>query len=296
MGKSIALSQAVLHARKKGWLCLYIPRGWAQAQAGSYIEPALRDNFSSDSDNTSRSASAAPASSGAGDSEADAAAAAVPVETYMGDAEAALAAAREDSVFDNHEMSAEALRGFLRAHAAQLRTVPVRDLRIMDKYAPYREKLSVEMGRYVALEGASFQRLSFVQQRAIVEGDQAFPHLDKMDEDVLAGFNFIDFEPKTLEDLALLGVALRELSGSLFLDIVAELRALDRPDMPVLIAVDEYNCWEVPSAYSFDDRKIMAKQLCVPHALNFLSMKKAETDAWTLKNGMCIGEYHLLER
>lgn len=31
----------MLHARKNGWLCLFIPRGWDQVQLGSYIQPAL---------------------------------------------------------------------------------------------------------------------------------------------------------------------------------------------------------------------------------------------------------------
>lgn len=85
-------------------------------------------------------------------------------------------------------------------------------------------------------------------------------------------------------------MALRELSGSLFIDLVNELKALDRPDMPVLFAVDQYNNWEVPSAYSYNGRKIHAKQLAVPHALNFLSLKKADTADWKLKNGLCIGK------
>jgi hypothetical protein len=89
-------------------------------------------------------------------------------------------------------------------------------------------------------------------------------------------------------------VALRELSGSLFIDLVAELRALDNPSMPVLIAVDQYNTWEVPSAYAYNNQQLLGKQLCVPHALNFLSAKKAETAAWTMKNGVCIGEYCVL--
>lgn len=87
------------------------------------------------------------------------------------------------------------------------------------------------------------------------------------------------------------GVALRELSGSLFIDLVNELRALDDPSMPVLFAVDQYNVWEVPSAYAFNKRAVLGKQLCVPHALNFLSIKKADSDSWEMKNGICIGEY-----
>ena len=35
------------------------------------------------------------------------------------------------------------------------------------------------------------------------------------------------------------------------MDLVAELRALDVPGMPVLVAVDQYNCWEGPSAYHY---------------------------------------------
>ena len=86
-------------------------------------------------------------------------------------------------------------------------------------------------------------------------------------------------------------MALRDLSGSLFIDLVNELKALDRPDMPVLFAVDQYNNWEVPSAYSYYGRKIHAKQLAVPHALNFLSLKKAETSEWKMANGVCIGKH-----
>lgn len=85
-------------------------------------------------------------------------------------------------------------------------------------------------------------------------------------------------------------MALRDLSGSLFIDLVAELRALDDPSMPVLIAVDQYNTWEVDSAYAYNGRRIPAKQLCVPYALNFLSPKKADAANWSMKNGFCIGE------
>jgi len=86
-----------------------------------------------------------------------------------------------------------------------------------------------------------------------------------------------------------LGVAFRQLAGSLFVDLVNELREYNNPNMPVLIAVDEYNNWEVPSAYSYNNQQIPAKQLCVPHSLNFLSLTKHGSDHWSLKNGMAIG-------
>ena len=87
------------------------------------------------------------------------------------------------------------------------------------------------------------------------------------------------------------GVAFRQLAGSLFVDLVNELREYNNPNMPVLIAVDEYNNWEVPSAYSYNNQRVHAKQLCVPHSLNFLSLTKHGSDHWSLKNGMAIGMF-----
>lgn len=37
-GKSTVLNQVVLHARKRGWLVLFIPKGWEQVQDGYYID------------------------------------------------------------------------------------------------------------------------------------------------------------------------------------------------------------------------------------------------------------------
>ena len=51
-----------------------------------------------------------------------------------------------------------------------------------------------------------------------------------------------------------MGVAFRDLSGQVVMDLVAELRALDVPGMPVLVVVDQYNTWEGPSAYHYKVR------------------------------------------
>ena len=32
VGKSVVLNQAVYYARKKGWLCIFVPQGWEQVQ------------------------------------------------------------------------------------------------------------------------------------------------------------------------------------------------------------------------------------------------------------------------
>jgi hypothetical protein len=85
-------------------------------------------------------------------------------------------------------------------------------------------------------------------------------------------------------------VAFRDLSGSLFVDLVNELRALDDPNMPVLFAVDGYNNWEAQSSYAYNNRRLSSKSLCVPYALNFASIKKADALNWSMKNGICIGK------
>eukprot|EP01041_Mallomonas_annulata_P005500 gene5500-11078_t len=39
VGKSICLNQMVLHARKQGWICLFIPNAWDHVYNGIFIEP-----------------------------------------------------------------------------------------------------------------------------------------------------------------------------------------------------------------------------------------------------------------
>lgn len=38
-GKSMVLNQAVLYARQRGWLTVFVPNGWEQVQHGPYIQP-----------------------------------------------------------------------------------------------------------------------------------------------------------------------------------------------------------------------------------------------------------------
>jgi hypothetical protein len=39
VGKSVVLYQAVMHARKRGWLCLFVPSAWDQIHSGPFVEP-----------------------------------------------------------------------------------------------------------------------------------------------------------------------------------------------------------------------------------------------------------------
>ena len=39
VGKSACLTHAVYHARKNGWICVYIPQGYDQVNGGPFIQP-----------------------------------------------------------------------------------------------------------------------------------------------------------------------------------------------------------------------------------------------------------------
>lgn len=97
----------------------------------------------------------------------------------------------------------------------------------------------------------------------------------------------------TVEDLVLFGLAFRDFAGPVVLDVVKELRGLRNPNKPVLIAIDQVNYWDMPTVYQWGDKKIEAKDLCVPHALKFVSERKGSCSQWEEGNGedhvMCIG-------
>ncbi len=104
----------------------------------------------------------------------------------------------------------------------------------------------------------------------------------------MASFDYPKFQVKTLRDLCLLGICFRQISGSVFIDLVDELKKLNIPEHPVLVAVDQYNTWEVPSIYKYNHKVIHSRELCVPHALQFLSTKRDDAVNWKLSNGICI--------
>jgi len=237
VGKSAALNQLVLHARKTGWLCLFIPKGWDQVQSGWFVEP-------------------------------------VPGQSH---------------VFDNPFMSAQVLRGFWKAHAGLLRTMPLQFPEQATKYTAPLAKFKEAYDRARTVPGR--EKMSFRQVREIVDAEDYFPEQDKLDSSVLDGPHFdlqrlMSGGPKTLEDLALLGVAFRDQAGLAVMDLIAELKKVK--SVPVLVAVDQYNTWETTSAFHYRSEPVAGKQLCVPHSLRFLSKRKPETEAWKLDNGLCV--------
>ncbi len=177
-------------------------------------------------------------------------------------------------LYDNQEMSVDALRGFWRAHKTQLKTLPVTNARVFDKYLPGLAVFDEAWGRVTSMAGR--EKMGFAELRAIVEQESALDESqDEMDADVLQGFDFIKkYEeyksgaPQTLEDLIRFGVAFHQFSGQVFMDLVEEIKGVEA--FPVLIAVDQVNAWEGPSAFQIEKQRIHGRQLCVPHALDFL--------------------------
>ena len=120
----------------------------------------------------------------------------------------------------------------------------------------------------------------------VTEPDEDDIANDYLDAPIIENLDVKNFELRTLEDMVLLGLAFKEVAGLLFLDLVQELKLIQ--DQPVMFAVDNYNVWEVPSAFSFDEKTIYGHSLLVPHALHFLSLKKADTEKWPVTNGLCL--------
>lgn len=232
VGKSTILSQAVVHARLNGWLCLFIPNGWDHVQSGPYIEPV----------------------------------------------------SGKEKVYDNPIMTTEALRGFWMAHKAQLKQLPIQKVEALEKYKPVLKDFKEAWNRALSLQGRS--ELSFIEMRSIIKGDDHYPESDSKDAPLLKAFDFLHFSPTTLEDYVLLGVALPEVAGAAFSDLVSELRILE--SLPVLIAVDQYNTWCVNSAFSYEYEPVVGHQIAVPNALRFIGNNKSSTDEWEMKNGLCI--------
>jgi hypothetical protein len=236
-GKSIALNQTALFARKCGWLVMVVD-GWRQAHHGWFIEPyRFKDRKGS-------------------------------VE-----------------LFDNSFMSAEVLRSFFRAHKSELATIPIANVdKVVGKYKPRMGVFKEEWDRTLTIAPAGS---SFLSMRRLIEAEDNFEEEDAKDEDILKNFDFPNFEPKTLADLIILGLAFRDFAGATAMDLIDQLKELT--SHRVLFLVDGYNSLENPSAYQYNNQVVMPKQLCVPRALNFLSRHKSEMATWSHKNGLAIG-------
>eukprot|EP01035_Chromulina_nebulosa_P025215 gene25215-32904_t len=193
------------------------------------------------------------------------------------------------NVYDNFNLSSEVLRGFWRAHKDLLRTIPMANVGNLLKYRNDFAKFEEVWKRIASVPGR--EKIDYIGMRALIEEDDSDPDEDAKDVDVLKGFDYrtILRESLTLEDLVRCGVAHRYIAGSIFEDLMVELKQLT--SVPVLIAVDQYNTWEVDSAFSItvSERKsirIPGFDLCVPRALRFLQRKKFKNSRLQLQNGI----------
>ena len=246
VGKSICLNQMVMHARKQGWLCMFIPNGWDHTQGGWYVEPISKPCLKK------------------GEEE----------DIIVG-----------KTIYNNVIMSAEALRGFWKAHHSMLKDILLRNPEVIHKYDQHIAKFKETWSREAIVPGR--KGFGFFKMRAIIEGEENSSEQDDLDEEIVRNFDAFNFVPRTLEDLVVLGVAYRDLAGLVFLDVMAELKQIE--SVPVLLAVDQYNAWEVPSSYAYhEEKEIQGWQIAVPSTLHFIAKKKAETESWSMKNGICV--------
>lgn len=237
-GKSFTMNQAVLYARKRGWLCMAVD-GYRQAQLGWFIEPYLFK------------------------------------ESRPG----------SDDIFDNCFMSAEVLRSFFRAHSEDIAAIPIKDRdAVVSKYLPRLATFREEWDRAKLIAGG---RTGFIEMRRLIENEENFEEEDERDTDILKSFDLPGFEIQTLRDLILLGLVIRDFAGAVAMDLIDQLKSLE--SHRVLFAVDGYNAWEVPSAYQYDHKIVMPKQMCVPSSLNFLAKHKVDMKKWQHTNGLAIG-------
>ena len=129
VGKSASLNQLVYHARKRGWLCLFVPRGWDQVQSGWYIEPVQGGGGGGNNNSNSSE------------------------EHEKNNTDASTSPLHENALYDNPFMSAEVLRGFWRAHKDQLKTIPISRVNDQTKYQSYIEKFRENWNRARSMPG-----------------------------------------------------------------------------------------------------------------------------------------------
>lgn len=189
-----------------------------------------------------------------------------------------------DKVYDNSLMSADALRGFLKSNHSILKSLPITQKQALVKYQSTIDKFKEEWVRSMSVPGRD--KFSFLQMRQLIEGEDNIPEQDTLDESILAKFAFTEFQFHSLYDLVVFGIAFRDRAGLIFVDLINELKLIEH--IPILIAIDNYNVWEVPSAFSYEQAPVHARELCVPYALKIMTTKKYETTDWKLKNGICI--------
>jgi len=127
--------------------------------------------------------------------------------------------------YDNVTLSAQALRGFWLAHGDILRSVKIRDLKIMDKYKDHLAAFKLAWTQTKSVTGRD--KFSFIKMRRIIEDEDNNLIEDGKDEKMIANFDYEKMKVETLEELITFGIAFRDLAGSVVMDLIDELRDLN---------------------------------------------------------------------
>lgn len=122
-------------------------------------------------------------------------------------------------------MSAESLRGFWNAHSSILKKIPISNKNALKKYTETISRFREAWNQSKTIGGR--EKSSFINMRRIVEDSDAIEVEDAKDEKILVDFDFMSMKLENLNDLVLLGIALRDLAGLVVIDVVEELKQLE---------------------------------------------------------------------
>jgi hypothetical protein len=182
-------------------------------------------------------------------------------------------------------MSAAVLRGFYKAHGAALKTIPIRNAgKVAAKYQEELKQYVAEHSRLTSFGGR--EKLTFMKLRSVIVDEESWKDIDALDKDILQDFDVTNFKIETLGDLCLAGIAFRSFAGVAAVDLLEELKEVTSHN--IMIAVDHWNHWEVPTAFYWREKPVIGKELCIPNVLQFFSHKKETAEKWNLKNGIVI--------
>jgi hypothetical protein len=182
VGKSMCLAQMVIHARRKGWLCIYVPDGWEHVWGGGYIQP-ITINDPEEVDPTEEEIEAKI------EAKRQARLRGVEEEGDDYEQDPENMPSPDGTIYDNPMQTAAVLRGFWLAHARTLRDIPFQFPKEMEKYDKYLHKFADQYTRIKSLKGR--ERMTFMEVREIVDGDDFEEDMDDLDYSILESFKYV---------------------------------------------------------------------------------------------------------
>ncbi len=299
-GKSTSLAQMVLHARRRGWICVYIPNGCHHISHGSFVEPVNEKmrrtalGHSSDGDMVS-----APRDNTVNVTKDEILGSIIVGEDsnpYNPSSIYRKSYYKEDPanthrLFNNSWYATDFLRDLIKVHEKELSQIPIYNENYSKAVMEYFDDIRPQWDRALLLAKSKGKEMNFILKRRRYEGKDNIPEEDEKDSKLLNNFDFDSFQPKTLADLCLSGIAFRDSGGLVAMMVIEALKNLEASQgPPVLMAVDEYNSWFGQTSFYYKQKMVQGSEMCIPSALQMLSKKKSDNQDENnqIKNGLFV--------